>query len=606
MKTTIDRSDLVRNRIRQLGADWSDFQRSHDVSDLDGESTTMEAADGSKVSARRVKKNKFMRNMRELGVPGTVFSGGFLLTEDLNQKWRNLQSRIPEIHNMIRTDGTVRAAIMATTLPLLACHWEIEAPTGEKKRTTSEEQRIADFVQKNYDDMEQPFIEFLNQGFDYVPFGFSWFEKVFETRGDGQQYLKKLAQRLPETVSAWNTNRDGSLISVTQRLRGGDHVQQREITLSANRLLVLSHQKKGANYEGESILRSAYKHWYLKDKLERIDAIAHERHGVGIPVIEIPPGTNPIHMKLAEKILEDLRSHEKGYVIIPQGWIVRILEFKNTMRDPMTSIEYHDRKIGSSTLINFLNSGSSSGRQNAQASQSNFLLAVIQYHATYMGAMLDRHVNRNIIEFNFGEQERYPYWRITPTSGIDQERMARALMMLGQNRFVHVDEGVQDQIHDQFGLPAPDRTKKDINAPVPAAPPAKPGQPVGGNDQKKAPAPNPNDKADQKKVAEALQPFVDLQIESMMMHGADGKFRPPLEGTLYHAMLAPYQGDINRAAAQKAATEFSRRLSLAAEIGYSRTGDNSGAREQAIAEAERSMPFLVESIQPIERVEVTE
>ncbi|WP_235171996.1 phage portal protein family protein [Rhodococcus erythropolis] len=55
-----------------------------------------------------------------------------------------------------------------------------------------------------------------------------------------------------------------------------------------DKLLVLTHQQKGDNWQGVSILRSAYQNWYYKKTFYQIDAVKHERQALGVVDIEYP------------------------------------------------------------------------------------------------------------------------------------------------------------------------------------------------------------------------------------------------------------------------------------------------------------------------------
>ena len=57
-----------------------------------------------------------------------------------------------------------------------------------------------------------------------------------------------------------------------------------EVDIPAWKFVVFTFRQEGDNYEGVSVLRSSYKHWYIKDQLYRFDAVKHERQAVWIPV----------------------------------------------------------------------------------------------------------------------------------------------------------------------------------------------------------------------------------------------------------------------------------------------------------------------------------
>jgi hypothetical protein len=60
-----------------------------------------------------------------------------------------------------------------------------------------------------------------------------------------------------------------------------------------DKLIVFVNEMEGMNWWGTSLLRPAYKHWFIKNTLYKIDAIAHERQGLGIPYVSIFTETGP-------------------------------------------------------------------------------------------------------------------------------------------------------------------------------------------------------------------------------------------------------------------------------------------------------------------------
>ena len=88
-------------------------------------------------------------------------------------------------------------------------------------------------------------------------------------------------------------------------------------SIPAAKLLMFSFRREGDNYEGVSVLRSAYKHWYLKDSMYKFDAVRHERQSVGIPVIYMPEGATPEDKTEALAIVSNIRSTEQTGIVMP-------------------------------------------------------------------------------------------------------------------------------------------------------------------------------------------------------------------------------------------------------------------------------------------------
>lgn len=391
--------------------------------------------------------------MREVGVTGTVFFGGYLQFDDTNPEWRDLRRRCEIIDEMM-TDPQVASVMLACKMPILTCQWHVSTP----KKSTKLEKEQAEFIEQNlFSGMTQPWVEILSNILTYFDYGFFVGEKTYRyDQMTKKLHLKKIAPRLQKTIYKWNVEDDGGVVSVVQRAQDVDgHMVER--AMGIDRLAVFSLNKRAGNWEGQTILRSAYKPWYIKDKMYRIDAIAHERHGVGIPKVKLPPSASKSDYATVRKILENVRAHDKGYVIEPDGFEFSMVEYHTLPRDPMNTINHHDNKISSSMLGSFLNLGfSSSGSRALGDMGSSFFLSALQAHTAYICGIFNRHVIKQIIDLNWGKQERYPELRATPTGGQDIEKMAKALMMMTQNDLLYIDKNVVEQLHRFLGLPQPD------------------------------------------------------------------------------------------------------------------------------------------------------
>lgn len=96
-------------------------------------------------------------------------------------------------------------------------------------------------------------------------YGHSVFEQVYRIDG-GRQYLRKLAWRPPRTIAEWDVATDGGLVAVKQHGIAG---RKGEVRIPVDRLVVYTSEREGANWVGQSLLRTAYKNWLLKDRMLR-------------------------------------------------------------------------------------------------------------------------------------------------------------------------------------------------------------------------------------------------------------------------------------------------------------------------------------------------
>lgn len=267
---------------------------------------------------------------------------------------------------MRRSDAQVYATLTAMELPIRSTLWYIDAgeTTDEagEETITDQDYAIAAFVEDAlFARMEITFDEFLRQALTMLTFGFSVFEKVYKVEGD-KIYIKKLSQRLARTVWQWKRSESGRP-GIVQFVPMNDEGKPANIEIPAEKLLVFTFRKEGDNFEGVSVLRSAYKHWYVKDTLIKLDAVKHERQAIGIPVLSLPDIHTNEDEDEAELILANLRATEKSYVVLPgEKWK---FEFANmgagTTADVEKSMLFHNREISKNILAQFLELGASGG-----------------------------------------------------------------------------------------------------------------------------------------------------------------------------------------------------------------------------------------------------
>ena len=111
-------------------------------------------------------------------------------------------------------------------------------------------------------------------------------ELVFDWRnvnGIDRVVLTRVAYRKQTTIEQW-TQAD-STDGVVQRKSGG-----KTVSIPFENLIVLSHKREGDNWEGVSILRSAFQNWYYKQTFYRNRCGEARPSGIGCHQYQTPKG----------------------------------------------------------------------------------------------------------------------------------------------------------------------------------------------------------------------------------------------------------------------------------------------------------------------------
>jgi hypothetical protein len=146
-----------------------------------------------------------------------------------------------------------------------------------------------------------------------------------------------------------------------------------------------------------SILRSAYKHYQYKDTLYKIDAIQKERHGIGVPVIKMPPGWKADDKKLAEMIGRNLRTNERSHITLPPMWEIYFAKLEGQPVDSLPSIQHHNDMIMVNVLAPFLTA------TNTKKESLETFYKGTRYVAECVADTMNRYVVKDLVEMNYSK-----------------------------------------------------------------------------------------------------------------------------------------------------------------------------------------------------------
>ena len=373
---------------------------------------------------------------RQLATGGTISQSGQLqqLGEDTPDLcWPN--STV--IYDRMRKDAKVAAVLRAQNLPIRGTGWHIPdtpdvAPeiTGFCRRqlgidTPTSARRGTPGQHVSWDAV-------LRHALLSLPYGHMFFEPVYRlgppAPGSGLKpgeyaHLARLAPILPRTIGGFHIAPDGELASIDQQTVA---VNGRWQTISIPRALLIPviNDMEGSDWAGNSILRSSYKHWFMKDKLERLGLMVVERNGMGVPVAEYGPDQDRAE---TQRSLSAFRAGDMAGAAFPQGTNVQLLGVTGTLADPMPQIAYHSQEIARSTLAMFLDLGHDNG---ARSLGDTF----VEYFALSLNAVLAQleetfteELLRPLVELNFGAGVMYPQIcadRIRPEAALTAEAIS--------------------------------------------------------------------------------------------------------------------------------------------------------------------------------------
>jgi phage gp29-like protein len=389
-------------------------------------------------------------DVAELGATGTPIFGGFLRElGEYNPELTGL-SAIAHYERMRRSDGQVIATLNACKLPIRGAEWAIQEP----KQASPVEKKATELVKSCL--LEELDLDGIIENASLMlDFGCAAHEDVYYIDGNNVR-LKKCAARLPLTFYRWITEANGDdLIALEQMgYRGGQYLTTQ---VPVEKLSLFTFRQEGANFTGQSLLRPAYQHWYIKSNLYKVEAIACERNGMGVPNIEMAAGASVEDRKAATDWLQALSANEKTSILLPPLWKFSLTGVTGTVHSPKDAIDHHNSMISQAALASFINfgQGKASGNRALGQTMSDFFYIGLQATANQIARVISETTIKRLVDYNFAGVIHYP--RLIPQQIISMkfEDVVSALKDLASAgvNIVQPDDELEDWCRTKFGAP---------------------------------------------------------------------------------------------------------------------------------------------------------
>lgn len=365
----------------------------------------------------------------------------------------DIETRITEYNFMRKADSQIGGLIKVLKLPIRSATWSI---TGGRED-------IRQFIETNLtEELTQPFNEFLRLTLTFMDFGFSTFEKVFRFDATTGHFKWVKFQFLPHaTIYKIVGFPNGNLKEVVQNSTDDSilgEASESQIHIPAKYILLFINEKEGDFY-GTSVFRNAFGNYKMKDTLIKIDAIRHDRYGVGIPWMRLKRGYKKDDLDVATNVLQNMRSHEYSYMIIPPGIDggldegFGILNAEGTGTDIIKSVNYHDESMSKSVLAQFIDLGTSqSGNRALGESFIDLYVASLNGYVEMTQEVFNLSAIKQLVDFNWGIQEEYPKLQFEEIKAADIVDISEALKNFTDSGWLHPNINDENQIRTGLGL----------------------------------------------------------------------------------------------------------------------------------------------------------
>lgn len=281
--------------------------------------------------------------LQELGVTGLKRAAGFV-DEEFLPALRGRKA-IKVYQEMSSNDPIVGALLFAITQLLRQVTWTVEGPDN-----TPGSKQAVEFVESCKDDMSHTWEDMIAEIMSMLVYGWSWHEIVYKRRigpwekdprrrskySDGLIGWRKIPIRAQETMIRWVFDESGGIKGMVQLAPP----QYKTTLLPIERSLLFRPSTFKGNPEGMSVLRTAYRPWFFKKRLEEFEAIGVERDLAGMPVAKVPssymnaPATSKEAKVFAafKKMVSNVRRDEHEGLVLP-------VEFDRETKQPLFDFE---------------------------------------------------------------------------------------------------------------------------------------------------------------------------------------------------------------------------------------------------------------------------
>lgn len=216
-----------------------------------------------------------------IGSTGQTFFGGYAASEDAADLFG--PRRADAFMRMLR-DTTIIAAGVRIFLNLISgATWQAEAPKMDSEADQAKADEVAKAVEDMITDHATPWPRIVRRVTLFRFYGFSIMEWIAKLRDDGLTGMLDVKPRPNRTIDRWETDENGEVTGVWQRVDG-----KPDVLIPRERLIYAVDDTFTENPEGLGLLRHVKRAADRLKAFEMIEQIGFENDLQGVPVAYAP------------------------------------------------------------------------------------------------------------------------------------------------------------------------------------------------------------------------------------------------------------------------------------------------------------------------------
>jgi hypothetical protein len=384
--------------------------------------------------------------MDELGVTGLKRVSGYIDEEFLPALRGRKAVRV--YREMSCNDSMIGALLFTIDKLLREVEWKV-LPADQ----TEPNVKAQEFLESCMEDMSHSWDDLIGEILSMIPYGWSWHEIVYKKRlgpwqkdpkkrskhNDGLIGWRKMPIRAQETLLRWGFDETGGIRQMVQM--APPRYQTTVIPIEKSLLFRTSISK--GNPEGVSLLRTSYRSWYFKKRLEEFEAIGVERDLAGMPVGKVPAdyltaakGTPQAKTVDAyRKMVRGVRRDENEGLVLPNQYDPEtkqpLFEFElmssggTRQFDTNSIIQRYEQRILMSVLADFILVGhEQTGSYSLHTDKTGIFRAALNALTKTIADTLNRYAVPRLFEVNGWKLDELPRFEPTNVDPPDIQQLA--------------------------------------------------------------------------------------------------------------------------------------------------------------------------------------
>lgn len=423
-------------------------------------------------------------DLSEIGSTGLRRTGGTVYEEFLVSLRGRRGAKV--YREMSENDPVIGSILYAIEKIILRLEWTVE-PSSDK----DEDRESAEFIEQCLYDMSDSWDATLSQILSMLVYGYAFHEIVYKIRdgagnddpsrrsafSDGKIGWRKWPIRAQETHNNWMFDEDGGIQGFEQIDPYGAGIHR--IPIDKGLLFRTTSAKN--NPEGKSLLRTSYRPWYFKRRIEEMEAIGIERDLAGLPIAYMPPeylsstatGDQQAVRDSIVSIVQNVKRNEQEGIVFPlvfddRGNKMFSLELLNSggsrQFDTDKVINRYDQRIAMSVLSDFILLGHErTGSFALGSSKIDLWTMAVEAICKSIAEVINYHAIPRLLKMNGMKIGSTPQLVYSEVSHIDLTEIADYVSKLTTAGAITPDEEMEKFLRGLAGLPVADSQDNDLD-----------------------------------------------------------------------------------------------------------------------------------------------